>query len=129
MDKPANVLCVDDVEIFTLLIGRLCQSLNMNPTLCYSASEAVEKLKARKYDLVITDDLIGSAMSGMDLLALLLKEHPKTPVIIMTAINKTDYIEEILGAGANDYLLKPFSKEVFDTKIDALLSKIREEMS
>ena len=117
MDELTNVLIVDDVEPCTRLIGRLCLGLNMNPTLCYSASEAVEKLKARRYDLVITDDLMGSDMSGMDLLALVRKEYQTTPVIMMTALDKADYFEEMLRAGASNYLLKPFTKEAFDAMI------------
>jgi uncharacterized protein (TIGR02246 family) len=56
----------------------------------------------------------------------MLRAHPKfrlTPVIIVTALNDTDSRIVAIGAGANDYLVKPFNFEELVSKVRARLGE------
>jgi len=54
----------------------------------------------------------------------MIREDPlfkKTPVIVVTALNDEDSKRVAMGAGANDYLAKPFRIDDLKDKINALL--------
>jgi DNA-binding response OmpR family regulator len=56
----------------------------------------------------------------------MLRANPKfflTPIIIVTALNDTDSRIVAFGAGANDYLVKPFHIDELASKIKALLDR------
>ncbi len=89
-----------------------------------SAEEALPKLKAGDYDLIVFDVVL-PGISGIEACAALRKEPAtrKTPVILISAINRS--AEQIVEAkevyGASIYLLKPFSLETLHQKIVHLL--------
>jgi DNA-binding response OmpR family regulator len=49
----------------------------------------------------------------------------RTPIIIVTALNDTDSKLVALGAGANDYLTKPFHIEDLKSRINTLLERVK----
>ncbi|HET8541008.1 MAG TPA: response regulator [Anaeromyxobacter sp.] len=81
-----NVLIVDDEKSFLLsLVAGLEQYASTFKTLtAANGKEAVEVLRRAKVDLVVTD-LNMPEMDGFELLALMTKEHPGVPAMIMTA--------------------------------------------
>jgi two-component system response regulator PhoP len=64
-------------------------------------------LESNEYDLVVLD-LMLPKMSGLDLLERYRKSGNETPVLILTARYEKQSIIELLNAGADDYLAKPF---------------------
>jgi DNA-binding NtrC family response regulator len=73
-----------------------------------SAPEALDALRARSFELVVTD----VRMAGMDGLALLheiRRRQPDTLVVLMTAYATVPQAVEAMRAGAYDYLVKPFA--------------------
>ncbi|MGB8984983.1 MAG: response regulator transcription factor [Anaerolineales bacterium] len=56
----------------------------------------------------------------------MLREHPgfkRTPILIVTALDNTDSKIVAIGAGANDYLVKPFHVDDLLTKVSDLLDE------
>jgi DNA-binding response OmpR family regulator len=49
----------------------------------------------------------------------------RTPIIIVTALSDEDSRIVAIGAGANDYLTKPFHIEELKARIDLLLEKLK----
>jgi DNA-binding NtrC family response regulator len=79
-------------------------------------------------DLVLTDlRLPGS--SGLDLLAAIRRQNSVVPVIVMTAYGSIETAVESMKAGANDFLLKPFSLDHLMQVVDKALEvrALREE--
>lgn len=76
-----------------------------------SAEEALLLLKKQQVQLVISDVQMGS-VSGLMLLKTLREQHPKLPVLMMTAYANVQDAVEAIRLGAIDYLAKPFSPEV-----------------
>jgi two-component system LytT family response regulator len=114
-----NVLLVDDES---LARKRLRSFLEQRPELitieeAASGREALEKLRAKKYDLVFLDvEMPG--MSGFELLA---QWESRVPVIFQTAY--ADFALRAFEANACDYLLKPFPKERFDQAFERALAR------
>lgn len=71
------------------------------------------------YDVIILDRMLPD-MEGVDILRQLRANHIQTPVIFLTAKDSVSNRVEGLDAGADDYLVKPFSKDELLARIRAL---------
>jgi len=81
-----------------------------------SGLEALEKLEADKFSLIITDVKM-PGMSGIEVLGKVKKRSPKIPVIMITAYGTINNAVEAMQEGASDYILKPFSTEILEAAI------------
>jgi len=101
-----SVLYVDDDPIL-LDIGKLYleQSGTIQVELLDSASTALEKLRATRYDAVISDFQMPE-MDGIAFLKAVRAEHPHLPFIIFTGKAREDIIIEALNNGADYYTQK-----------------------
>jgi DNA-binding NtrC family response regulator len=86
--------------------------------------EALEKIRAGKYRLILAD----CQMAGMNALALLEKAHHEDPgihVILMSAIHSVDEAIEAIKHGAYDYLCKPLDPLRLIRTLDELAEHLR----
>ena len=81
--------------------------------------EALALLKAKPFDLVITDIKMPH-MDGLELADYIHVNHPNTDVIILTGYSEFDYARAAVRANAADYLLKPLQ----DVELHKALSKL-----
>lgn len=117
-----NVLVVDDEKSFLLsLQAGLKQYANRFTTLtAANGKDAVEILKRAKVDLVVTD-LHMPVMDGFELLALMTKEHPDVPVMIMTAYSTPEIKHRVEAIGAFRIQEKPIDfKELAESVLASL---------
>ena len=79
-------------------------------------------IRAEQPDLVIADWILPDG-NGLDFIREIRSQGISTPVIITTVLGETS--EKVLGldAGADDYLVKPFSPEELIARIDAILRR------
>lgn len=81
--RPLNILAVDDQEVLTEIVAEyLAEDLHHVETAC-DGGEAMEKFRARPFDLVITD-MAMPGMGGEQLAAEVKGLHPRTRVILLT---------------------------------------------
>ena len=89
-----------------------------------SLDEANEKLKSKKFDLILLDLMLPDG-SGLDLCKKIKSnsETEATPIIILTA--KDDEVDKVVGfeLGADDYVTKPFSVRELILRIKAILKR------
>ena len=89
-----------------------------------SLDEANEKLKSKKFDLILLDLMLPDG-SGLDLCKKIKSnsETEATPIIILTA--KDDEVDKVVGfeLGADDYVTKPFSVRELILRVKAILKK------
>ncbi len=124
LDTTAPVLVVDDNPIMLDIVCALLGELGFRRVdRTGSADEALEALRAVPYRLLITDWNMG-AVSGLDLIREVRagggEEGPR--ILVMTASSQAARKVEARAAGANDYLVKPFTPAVLQRKIAALLA-------
>ena len=79
------------------------------------------------YDLVILD-LMLPTMDGFEICREMRARDITVPVLILTARNETEMKIELLLAGADDYLVKPFSFEELSARIQAILRRPSEAL-
>ena len=89
-----------------------------------SLDEAGEKLKSKKFDLILLDLMLPDG-SGLDLCKKIKSnsETEATPIIILTA--KDDEVDKVVGfeLGADDYVTKPFSVRELILRVKAILKR------
>ncbi len=78
--------------------------------------------RADEYDVILLDVMM-PGMSGFDVAKSLRKDGVTTPIIMLTAKDRSRDVVEGLDSGADDYLAKPFSFEVLAARIRALLRR------
>ncbi len=78
---------------------------------------------ADEYDVIILDRMLPGGMDGLDICRRLRKEGIKTPILILTAKGQIRDRVEGLNAGADDYLVKPFSFEELLARVRALMRR------
>jgi len=117
-----NVLIVDDYKTMLRIVRNLLTQLGFrNIDEATDGSMALELIRQKKYDLVISDWNM-EPMSGYDLLRALRGELGATiPFIMVTAESRVENIVAAKQAGVNNYIVKPFSAETLKTKIAAVL--------
>lgn len=84
--------------------------------------EAIQKIKAEYFDLVLLD-LMLPKVSGLDVLDVIMLKPNKIPTIIISAKNQTK--DRIIGLkkGADDYINKPFDLEELMLRIGNVLQR------
>ena len=85
------------------------------------------ELHHNDYDLIVLD-LMLPKKSGLEICKAVRKKKIFTPILILTAKNGTDDKVTLLDAGADDYLVKPFSFKELLARIRALLRRPDESL-
>ncbi|MHC4939729.1 MAG: sigma-54-dependent transcriptional regulator [Planctomycetota bacterium] len=112
---PLRILVVDDEESVRFFLQRGLTKAGYHVDEASSGGEAIEKLGALPYDVVLTD-LVMPEVSGLDVLAAAQEMDGGAVVILMTAHGSVDNAIDALRLGACDYLAKPFEmKELLVT--------------
>jgi two-component system chemotaxis response regulator CheY len=124
VDFSKPVLVVDDYKTVVRIIHNLLTQAGFTDVdTAADGGEALEKMKARKYGLVISDwhmapvdglELVKQAKANADL--------KDTPIILVSAETAPDRVEIARGAGAIGYLVKPFDAETLKTRIERALA-------
>ena len=119
-----KILMVDDDKLVTDLLEKLLKADGYQTVTVNDSTKAIEVAKAESPDLVLLD-LMMPQPDGFRVCRML-REVPtfkKLPIIIVTALDDSDSRAVAFGAGANDYLTKPFHPDELSEKIVAALEE------
>lgn len=119
-DAPHLLIVDDDTRIRTLLNQFLGEN-GFRVTMAGSAAEARRKLAGLDFDLIILDVMMPGE-SGVEL-TMSLREKKEVPILMLTALSEIDHRLEGLGAGADDYLPKPFDPRELVLRINNILKR------
>jgi two-component system chemotaxis response regulator CheY len=118
------VLVVDDYKTMVRIITNLLRQLGFSDIdEANDGQAALEKLRERKYGLVISDWNM-EPMTGYDLLQQVRADErlSHTPFIMVTAEAKTENVIAAKKAGANNYIVKPFNAATLQSKIESVFN-------
>jgi DNA-binding response OmpR family regulator len=118
----AKIMVVDDDEEFTTLYQKYLTMAGFEAITENHSAMAMEVANSAQPDLFVLD-LMMPEPDGFKLCRMLRANinFVRTPIIIVTALNDEDSKVVALGAGANDYLTKPFHINDLKLRIDYLL--------
>jgi two-component system nitrogen regulation response regulator GlnG len=107
MSRSETVWIVDDDRSIRWVLEKALQQEGMTTQSFDSADGVMSRLARQQPDVIIYDIRMPGA-SGLDLLARIREQHPRLPVIIMTAHSDLDSAVASYQGGAFEYLPKPF---------------------
>jgi DNA-binding response OmpR family regulator len=117
-----TILVVEDEVKITRFIKKGLELEQYTVEVAYNGKDALEKAEINTYDLIILDIMLPE-MSGIEVCKKLRLQKIETPIIILTALNNVEDRIKGLDAGADDYLVKPFSLGELSARIRALLRR------
>jgi DNA-binding NtrC family response regulator len=117
-----EVLVVDDEVVVLTVLRELLRRSGYRVTTAASAEEAIDLMRQRTFDLVLTDKNLPGA-SGLEVLRVARTLQPPPAVVMITAYSSYDSAVTALDIGAQDYIEKPIRD------VEALRFRIRRALS
>ena len=122
----AKIILVEDEINIASVIERGLREFGHEVSVVYDGNAGWELLQNESFDLLILD-IIMPGMNGLELCRMYRQRFGyHSPVVMLTALGTTDDIVKGLDAGADDYLVKPFSFQELEARIKALLRRSKE---
>ncbi len=115
-----RVLVVDDSAAHRRLMGSVLSRWGHDVTECASAAAAMEALRAREFDLVLSDWVMPE-MTGLELCRAFraLRQERYVYFILLTSKSERADVAEGLAAGSDDFLSKPLNTDELRARITA----------
>ena len=107
--SSARILVLDDEQIIAELLGEMLGLLGYSTTLCHSASDALQLLAQRDFDLIISDFRMPK-MNGQEFYcqAIALKPDLARRILFLTGDVVSEETQAFLQSTGNPHLSKPF---------------------
>ncbi len=120
--KHARILVVDDEDALCHLLRISLEKIGHTVVTATNGREALERLAEDSIDLVLLD-IIMPGMDGFEVCRVL-REQSDVPIVMLTALNRSDDVVRGFGLGADDYITKPFSFREVQVRIEAILRRV-----
>ena len=124
MDLNIKILVVDDFATMRRILKGNLRKLGFSNILeAEDGCIALEELKKNKVDLIISDWNMPN-MTGLELLKAVRGDESlkQIPFVMVTAEGQKDSVMEAAKAGVSNYIVKPFTPEIFEEKLKKVLS-------
>ena len=116
-----KALIVDDSKAIRIILGRILRELGYEVCEAVDGKDALKVIESEKaaVQLVLADWNMPK-MNGLDLVKHLrqIPELASLKVIMVTTETEVDHIVSALEAGANEYVMKPFTKDIIRGKLE-----------
>jgi len=118
-----KILIVDDISDNREMLGRLMtqysRKYQVETEVFYAehGKDCVDICNERSIDLIFMD-IIMPVMDGLEATKIVKKEHPSIMIIVVSSENDEEIKSQILQAGAEDYVLKPFSSVIMLNRLN-----------
>jgi two-component system alkaline phosphatase synthesis response regulator PhoP len=122
MDRA--VLVIDDENSVGTLLRFNLRQKGYKVEIAETAAEGLAKAEARHFDLIILDVAMPGT-DGIEACQILksMNQYAETPVIMISSRSDSVTIQKARRAGASDYLVKPFTFEELQRRIEDQLAR------
>lgn len=121
MINTKKILVVDDDKNICELLNIYLKNEGYNVVFAYDGSDAVNKAKEEKPDLIILDVMM-PIINGWEACKLI-RQFTAVPIIMLTALDTLENKVQGLNIGADDYIVKPFEPVEVLARINAHLRR------
>lgn len=117
-----RALIVDDSRAMRTLVGKMVADLGLTTTFAAHGREALEQLEATGVPDVALVDWNMPEMNGLELVQALRADArwAMLPIVMVTTETEMSQVMRALEAGANEYIMKPFTADILRDKLDLL---------
>lgn len=106
-EEPLEVLVVDDEPAHAEVVAAALEKIGAECVVVHSQREALDEIKRRVFDVVVTDLMLETDDAGLEVLRAAKQERSEAEVVLMTAFNGVETAVEAMLEGAFNYLQKP----------------------
>ncbi len=124
--RKIKILLAEDNEANQFLIKALTKSKNWNITVVENGQEAVEAFKKDEFDLILMDvqmPLMNGYEATMMIRDIEKERGTHVPIIALTAYAMKSDKDMCIEAGMDDYISKPFKRQIFLDSIEGFLAE------
>ena len=115
-----RVLIVEDEKGMAELLKKGLEEENHSVTVAFNGREALKFAELYEFDVIVLDVML-PGIDGFEVALRLRRIRNDTPVLMLTARDATPDVIKGPDLGADDYLTKPFSLEVFLAPLNAAI--------
>ena len=119
----STILVVDDREGARKVLREYLGKARYEVVEAEDEDAAIEQMRTRAFDLVLTDVRMKKSDGGMEVLRVAREDYPDIPVILITAYGLVRQAVEAMRKGAEDYIERPFNLNELAVKIEKALQK------
>jgi two-component system chemotaxis response regulator CheY len=115
-------LVIDDSRTVRILIGNILREIGMEVIEAANGVEAIEQLENHPDVELLLVDWNMPEMNGFDFLCRVRKQrvYDRVRILMVTSESQGEQVAKALNAGANEYLMKPFNKDVLIAKLQLM---------
>ncbi len=121
-NQGKHILIVDDETNIRHSLQKVLEREGYSVRVAATAEEALELLKKRKFQVVLSDQKL-PGMSGLDLLRKIKEMNPATEVVLITGYGTVETAVEAMKEGAYDFINKPFKRIMITKAVAKALEK------
>jgi DNA-binding response OmpR family regulator len=123
MDNPKKIIIIEDQDDLRLLIRLTLKQLGQ-VTAAPDVNTAAALVQSERPDLVVLDVWLGNDLSGLDICRALKADASTSAikVLLLSACGQQSDVEAGMEAGADRYVVKPFSPDLLVRTARELLS-------
>jgi two-component system chemotaxis response regulator CheY len=125
MDTNMKVLVVDDFATMRRIVKGVLKQLGFSDIIeAENGISALDELKREKVGLIVSDWNMPK-MTGLELLKAVKEDETlkSIPFIMVTAEGQKENVLEAVKAGVSNYIVKPFTPETFNEKLQKVFGK------
>jgi DNA-binding response OmpR family regulator len=117
------VLIVDDIKLIRNILSSFVKAENLEAIEAAGGAEALRILETEPIDLVFLDIMMPD-VDGMKVIERIRKKKSASelPIVVASALDEKSDVEDALVRGANDYIVKPFTRAIIKDKLDRFLA-------
>ncbi|MGD9159392.1 MAG: diguanylate cyclase [Desulfobacteraceae bacterium] len=123
------ILIIDDDPFLRETLEKLLEVVGIASHSASNGNEALKMLDSNDYSIILTDMKM-PGIDGMDLIKMICDEHDIS-VIAMTGYSEGYTYVDVINAGADDFIKKPFGIEELEAKIRRIINErnLRKELN
>jgi two-component system chemotaxis response regulator CheY len=117
-----RVLVIDDSRTVRIIIGQILREIGMEVVEAKNGVEALEQIKRDPDVELMLVDWNMPEMNGLDFIRAVRSDHAfdAVRILMVTSESQGEQVIQALEAGANEYLMKPFNKDILVAKLNLL---------
>jgi two-component system chemotaxis response regulator CheY len=117
-----RVLVIDDSRTVRAIIGKTLRELGMEVVEAAHGREGLDRLRAHPDVGLVLVDWNMPEMNGLEFIRAVRADRANDPVRILMVTTETEQeqVMRALEAGANEYLMKPFTRDILVAKLSLL---------
>jgi two-component system chemotaxis response regulator CheY len=117
-----HALIVDDSTTIRMILAEHLKKLGFDVTEAVNGRDALDRLRGMKKADVVLVDWNMPEMDGLSFVEAVRAEHQydELPLMMVTTNTELAHVARALEAGANEYIMKPFTRDMIREKLELL---------